>query len=133
MARVTPKRVERTIRTARELFGLTLPSAHAHAIIRWDDENMFVRELADDGHLDTAPRDYFRMAVIEVLLPGPPSVQDHMFLEPQDRWHWPAYGSSPEYSRAFLAAWRRAVRSLARRTSGTSRPKARTSTSRRSS
>lgn len=112
MARVTKQRIERVIATARRTFRVNLSPEMARKIIVWDDDKMFVAELEDSGHLDTAPLDYFSMALIDVVMPGKPTVQDGFISQPLTRWHFPLNGSSQDYHRAFWKAWHRATRKL---------------------
>lgn len=114
MARVTQKRISRVVQTARQTFEVEIPDAVARQIIAWDDEQMFVAELSDDGTLDTASEDYFGMALIAAVMPGKPTVHDELISRPLERWHFPLNGSSDDYCRAFLKAWRAAVRKLNR-------------------
>lgn len=106
----TRRRVACVIATARRYFRVSLTEALARAVIRWDDENDFVGDLEPSGLLDTAPRDYFGMALLAVLMPGKPSVQDELISAPLERWHWPLNGSSEDYRAAFEKAWRNALR-----------------------
>jgi hypothetical protein len=112
MARVTHRRIKRVIATARRNFGVDLTPEIARGIIAWDDEGSFVAELEDSGELDTAPLDYFSMALLEQLMPGKPTVQDGLISAPLERWHFPLNGSSSDYCDAFAKAWRKAVRRL---------------------
>lgn len=112
MTRATSSRIRRVMQTARHYFGLDIDAECARRVIHWDEDGSFVGELSDDGHLDTAPRDYFSMAMIDAIMPGPPEVQDDFIGFPQERWHWPLNGSSPDYQRAFAKAWRKAVKRL---------------------
>lgn len=115
MARATQKRIERATTTARVNFRLNITTDVARAVVRWDDEQCFAHELADDGQLDTAPRDYFGMALVAALMPGKPTVQDEFISRPLERWHFPLNGSSDDYSAAFWAAWRKATKDMRRK------------------
>ena len=112
MARCTKKRIGRVVATARRNFGLNLPPEMARGVIAWDDEGMFVTELDDSGELDTAPLDYFSMAVLDQVMPGKPTVQDGLISRPLERWHFPLNGSSGDYQRAFAKEWRKATRHM---------------------
>lgn len=106
--RITPKHVERAKRTAATCFGLDISDEQARRVLEIDPT--LLPELNADGSLDTAPRDYFGMALIELIMPGPPAVQDDLIGEEQDCWHWPCFGSGDEYTRAFETAFRKAIR-----------------------
>lgn len=106
--------IRRTITTASKSYDVEIDEAIASQIIQWDEDgDLFVSDLSDRGFLDTAPRDYFGMALIEVLLPGPPSVQDELlFGINTNQWHWPCFGSSSQYKLAFVHAWEEAKKKL---------------------
>jgi hypothetical protein len=110
--RATNSRIRRVMQTARHYFGLDIGAECARRVIRWDEDGSFVGELSDDGQLDAAPRDYFSMAMIDAIMPGLPEVQDDFIGLPQERWHWPLNGSSPDYRRAFAKAWQKAIKRL---------------------
>jgi len=112
MARISKRRIARVVATARHNFGLDLPSAVARKIIKWDDDELFVKELSDNGELDTAPLDYFSMALLAQLMPGKPFVQDELISHPLERWHFPLIASSAEYCKAFNKEWRNATKHL---------------------
>jgi hypothetical protein len=110
--RATKRRIELVKITAAKTFGLCLADDHARQIIEWDVDRSFVAELDRDGHLDTAPRDYFGMALVELVMPGAPTVQDDLISDRQTRWHTPCNSSSDEYKKAFLRAFRAGVKRL---------------------
>lgn len=88
--------------------GIKIDDILASRILDAADETV-KDEIEEDGGLDTATRDYFAMAVIEVILPGSPTVQDSLLGgDRQYRWHWPCNGSSGPYARAFHVAFRKA-------------------------
>lgn len=103
----TKKRMAMVNRTAYRYFGFHLTPAIAKQVIDWDDDNYFVKELTIDGTLDTAPHDYFTMALVETLIPGTPDVEDRLLSGAGTRgvWHWPLNGSSRDYAQAFAAKW----------------------------
>lgn len=108
--RITSKRVGLAVLAAKKYFGIVLTETQARDVLRLDDDNTVIPELDAGGHLDTAPRDYFAMLLIEYLMPGPPAVRDGMFLGAnQDRWHWPCFGSDQKYTRAFVKALKAAA------------------------
>jgi len=110
MPRITATRIDRVIKTVKYYFRFNIDTENAIKIIKWDEDESFVKELSANGRLDTLAREYFTMAVIDVLMPGPPTIQDSFVRSERDRWHWPCYGSSDDYLKAFTKAWRKAVR-----------------------
>jgi len=109
--RVTQARLDSVINTANRYFGVLLNEDQARQVIAADDtlrdELRGVREAA---LLDTYTRDYLIMAVIEVVLPGPPAVQDSMIFRPMEYWHWPCNGSDDQYAATFYTAFKRAAK-----------------------
>ena len=116
MARSSNQRIARTIATARRNFRENLTTEQARGIIAWDEDRSFVAELEDSGELDTAPLDYFSMALLEQLMPGKPTVQDGLISHPLERWHFPLNGSSEDYREAFTKEWRKATNRLRTKT-----------------
>lgn len=113
MARINKRRISRTIATAKRNFGISISEDQAKRIIRWDDEQMFVVELKDSGILDTTPLDYFRMAIVDLVMPGAPTVQDDLIKQNLSRWHFPMNGSSKAYKKAFLKEWGKSIKKIA--------------------
>jgi hypothetical protein len=108
--RCTKARVGSVVATAKKYFGVLLTDDQAKTVIKADETLMQeLRSVSEVGSLDTYTRDYLIMALIEVVLPGSPTIQDSMVFRPMKYWHWPCNGSNPEYAAAFYAAFRMAA------------------------
>jgi hypothetical protein len=95
-------------KTAWKYYGVRLSDDQARRVARDPD---LAPELGPrDGYLDTLGRDYLIMAIIELVMPGPPAVQDATFSREQKYWHWPMNASNPAYAKAFYTAFKAACR-----------------------
>ncbi|MGH7174788.1 MAG: hypothetical protein ACREGR_00315 [Minisyncoccia bacterium] len=93
--------------TAAKYFGVLLNDEQAQQVGRDQDLRP---EIGPRGEFDTYGRDYLIMAIIEVVLPGPPAVQDDLLGGKYEWWHWPCFGSSTKYSKAFYTAFKKAAK-----------------------
>lgn len=107
--RITAKRIDLAKRAAAEDFHMVLTDALARKVL--ESDRSLIAELGDDGALDTAGRDYFGMALLEVIMPGKPTVQDSLISTPLKCWHWPCFGSGDEYTLAFAQSLAAAMKS----------------------
>lgn len=117
--RITAKKLGAVIATAKKYFGVLLTPEQARHVILHDETLM--EELKGpvgrySNTLDTYTRDFLSMALIEVILPGPPAVKDTFltssFWDEREvkYWHWPLNGSGDKYTDAFYAAFKKAAK-----------------------
>jgi hypothetical protein len=92
---------------ASKHYGMTLTDSQAARVLEADDS--LAGEIGKGGEMDTLPRDDLGDAILSVIMPGPPTVQDDLIGETQNRWHWPCLGSGDEYRKAFAAALKAAL------------------------
>src|SRR4051812_9894327 len=103
--RITVNKLRLVAATAAKYFGVELTDEQARSVILSDETLMEELKGRTSKHgMDTYTRDHLSMALIEVILPGPPTVLDAMIFRPMEHWHWPLNGSSHEYTRAFYRA-----------------------------
>lgn len=103
----TPQLIANVQSAALSCYGLSLSPDQARRVLNVDPDLM--PELEDGPELDTLPREDLGDAILAVVLPGPPTVQDSLIGFRQDRWHWPLNGSEARYRREFLRALRAAI------------------------
>jgi hypothetical protein len=98
---MTKSKIEDIKRHAEALTGFSLFNKECRQIKKTLKEWEVDIDFSCQNRLDTLERDYLWMAVIEVIMPDKPTVIDD-FIGETDNWHVPCYGSSPEYTKAFI-------------------------------
>jgi hypothetical protein len=104
---ITTLTLRRAKKAIAKNFGMVLTRDQVYAVLCHDLS--VVDELGPSGDLDTLPREDLAQALLDFLLPGPPTVQDDLSFH-QERWHWPMNASSGKYCRAFTKALKAAVK-----------------------